>query len=268
MIVTVDRKNFRKHGLNECLLTISVYYDRFAYMYIADIRMGPQQARIILRAFATVGKVAELVLIEIAKTENHITTFKVRSNDASSTCIYGFEFVSQFFEAFQHSFVAVDSSSQTVIFPSRQLSRAFKNVVPNKIVQVRMLLCPDRMDIMFSWCSGLESKREVLAAVPPDGVRFLPWPTSATIPSNPVICFSPKYIHNLLQLFPESALASIISVSRKPRSTNSLVITNLLPGMDSGATVELIVSQADLNRNGSYFSRSTCKFYRFIRFPL
>ena len=213
------------------------------------------------------GRNAEFIGVEISRS---LTTedLVVRSCDSAVTCLYGFRFRTSFFDSFCTVTGVRNPDSPSAIFPSKLISRMFKNVSPNKILQVKMTLSDSTLTLQFTWRNGLVSERILRAATPPDDFALPALASFGEVSTSSVMSFSPKYLQNLIQLFPDSTILWALVISRKAGSANSLIFSNMLPGISSGATVELTVSQADLNRNGSFFSRSSCTFKPIPRSPL
>lgn len=229
-------------------------------MVYFDFVMGPIQARLLLKALVATGRNAEFIGLQMSSSVTGESLI-VRSCDNTVTCMYGFGFKTSFFDSSADFSGHMSPAFPTVIFTSKHITRMFKNVSPNKILQIKMSLSVQGVILQFTWRNGLVSQRQLRAATPPDDFTLPSWPTCGDSSTTSMMSFSPKYLHNLMQMFPDSTTLWALTISRKPGSVNSLIFSNMLHDVSSGATVELTVSQADLNRNGSFFSRTSCTFY-------
>ena len=229
-------------------------------MMSTELVMGPLQARLILRSLVSAGNHAEFVSLQVFRHESNSMELTIRSCDDSGTSLSEFAFGSSYFDSFTCGGVISTTARGPSLFSARLLARLFKNVPPAKIMQIKLILSVDELELNFFWKHGLFSKRSLRSVTHPVD-STLPQFVSLVVDSSvPVLSFSPKYLQHLLQLFPESSTLWALTIHRKPGSSNTLIFTNAIPGVEAGTTVELTVSQSDLNRNGSYFSRALCMF--------
>ena len=251
-------KNFREHGVCT-FITLNKYTRPESYnMASTEINMGPLQARFILKALVATGQKAEFVSLYVSSSNSNSGRLSIRSCDGSGTCLYEITFGPSYFDSLTSSGEGSFMDNRVALYSSRLLVRLFKNVPAAKIIHIKLILSMERIELQFFWRTGLVTRRVLRSVEPPDDCE-IPKSISCTPNSTvPILSFSPKYIQNLIQLFPDSSTLWALTIRRKPGSANTLLLTNAIPGVDAGSTVELTVSQSDLNRNGSYFSRSLC----------
>ena len=223
-----------------------------------QLTMGPLQARLIVKALASTGRSSEFIGMYVSNDELNSPQLGIRSWDDSGTCICEYSFGSSYFDSFNLLGSVREHGPAVTLFSARLLPRLFKNAQSSNIIQIKMNLSNECLEFNFMWRNGLISRRMLRSVVPPSELALPYSVPPGTTSTGQVLSFSPKYLQNLLQLFPDSTALWALTITRKPGSNNSLILTNATNGIDTGSTVELTVSQSDLNRNGSYFSRSAC----------
>jgi len=233
-----------------------------------NFSMNPLNARIFIRCLIGLSRLCQYASISLDEEPNsRANGLAISGIESGSLSKLVFGFPVPFFDAFDVN-QSSNTVGETVVVSCKLMCRIFKNVSPNKITSVSVKFSPDVVEVTFSWRNGIMSNRRLSTSEIPERMTV---PTSSPSPKqgSSLMTFSPRYIQNLLSLIPENRQLWALSIATYPidisaplSSTNSngntLYLTNWMTGLSSQGAVQLSTSQAELNRNGSFFSKSEC----------
>ena len=226
-----------------------------------EYELSPICARVLLKALCACYKHSDQLRIS-PLVSNNGTPFGavISSVDTAGVSIISFEFDRIFFDSIRANDGQNHSlDSKGTAFNSRVVSRAFRNVSPNRILGLVVTLQRSSMCLKFIWKSGITSSRIVPASDPNENLELLP---ATACPSGQlarvILSLSPRYLNDLLGLVPDTPQLWALTMSHERDeniSRGSVIrMSNATEGVvDTSALVGLTITQAELNRNSSYF---------------
>ena len=238
----------------------------FARMFTDSFVLSPISTRLLLKSLLAIHRNSEILTFSrirhagsdpdsLAKVELNIS-----SVDSAGYTILSFSFPNEFFQSIEASELLIAGLATPTIANTKQVVRMFRGVSPNRIVCAHLRINVESVQIEFFWKNGLVSSRTVSAVTPSEGSSLPPdsLPDPTILPPIRLASFAPKFFHSLLNLIPESPLLWTLTVHHAlgDNGASQLCLTN------SASSVSLY--QAELNRNGSYFSHSECMSYIFL----
>jgi hypothetical protein len=233
--------------------------------------LNPVACRILLKIFCACQKHSEFVRLDFSSADR----LSISSLDTAGVSILSFQLNNSFFALQGRMEETGNGRVQFLTLGSKHITKAFKNVSPNKILKSRLTICDSEIRFHFYWRNGVESVRCVRGSEPPDGDAFLPLTLSSPSQSLPHIAMSlsAKYMTDLLSLVPDSPALWALTVTHQRDENVSrgsvLHFTNAAQGMtDTSSVVGVTVSHSELNRNSSYFVPSQLPMDYPLRIPL
>ena len=237
-------------------------------MFTDVFALTPICCRLFLKAVLAAQKNSEVLTLSRIQNGRSNDEFVRKGNlvvsaiDPAGSTFISFNFPSEFFVGGEVSELTTAGLSTPAVVNSKQVSRMFRGVSPNKIVSVNLKINVECIVLEFHWKSGLVSTRTVPTVTPTEG-SYLP-PSALPDPNDRFPCtlasFAPKFLQAILVLFPDSSALWKLTMSHRHSADepgqSHLYLTNSVGGVESVSVVEMALTQADLNRNGSYFSYS------------
>jgi hypothetical protein len=222
--------------------------------------LTPICSRVLLKALCACYKHSDQLCFNPFRRNGEPVGAVLSSIDTAGVSIMSFEFDHVFFSSIHELGYPEDLRQlNELVFNSRVVSRAFRNVSPNRIQGLKIILQPSSMSLTFLWKNGIKSSRKVEASDPSENIALI---EATAIPSGRIprviLSLSPRYLSDLLGLVPDNPQlwALTISHERDENISRGSVIrmTNSTQGVvDTSALVGLTITQAELNRNSSYF---------------
>ena len=244
-------------------------------MYTDEFSMTPLSCRLFLRALVSCSRHAEYIqfLPYASDHSNQSVGLRVSSIDTAGVSVLSWQFEPGFFHSYSATGEIPTRAHRGVMLSARNSARAFKNVSPNRIVSASIRISGEQFDVLFVWKCGVESRRLLRPAEPPENTPDLPYitPETSRPPGRIALSLSPRYLSGLLALIPDSPTLWTLCVSRSGQQGGKLLVSNGAVASSSGegvSVVGLTLSQSELNRNGSYFVEKEFDSDRQIRVPL
>ena len=244
-------------------------------MYTDEFSMTPLSCRLFLRALVSCSRHAEYIqfLPYACDHSNQLVALRVSSIDTAGVSVLSWQFEPAFFYSYSATGEISTRTQRGLVLSARNSARAFKNVSPNRIVSASIRISGEQFDVLFVWKCGVESRRLLRPAQPPENTPDLPYitPETSRPPGRIALSLSPRYLSGLLALIPDSPTLWTLCVSRSGQQGGKLLVSNGAVASGSGeggSVVGLTLSQSELNRNGSYFVEKEFDSDRQIRVPL
>lgn len=229
-------------------------------MYTDEFSMTPLSCRLFLRAIVSCSRHAEYIqfLPYASDHSSQSVGLRVSSIDTAGVSVLSWQFQPGFFFSYSAAGETSTRVQTGLMLSARNSARAFKNVSPNRIVSASIRVAGDHFEFLFVWKCGIESRRLLRPAEPPENTPDLPYitPETSRPPGRIALSLSPRYLSGLLALIPDSPTLWTLCVSRNGQQGGKLLVSNggmVSSSGEGGSVVCLTLSQSELNRNGSYF---------------
>ena len=247
-------------------------------MFTDAFTLSPVCCRLFLKALLAIQRNSEVVILsrilDAGSVDNGGRKAKLvlSSIDSAGSTILSFDFPPEFFMIAHVSHTTLAGLSTPTVVGSKNTSKMFRGVSPNKILSAQLRISVDTVQLEFYWKNGVVSSRTVEAMTPSEGSQLPPsiLPDPRSRPRIVIATFAPKFFNNLLLLIPDSTTLWSVIMSHRVHEVSQplLYLTNSVTHTESVSVVEIALNQAELNRNGSYFSHVELRENESVSMPL